>query len=67
MNNTQTLKQDMKDLALALMGDVQEAYDGGNPVEVYNALNRLKVGAESLKLLAETAEVLDYPDTPFNK
>lgn len=62
MSNNMTLKEQMKSLAHQMMHDVSDAYEDGNPVEAYNALQRLKVGAEGLEKLAQTAEILDYPE-----
>ncbi len=56
------LKEQMKALAHEMMEDVSDSYETGDPVQAYNALNRLKVGAEALHMLAMTAEQLDYPD-----
>jgi len=56
------LKDQMKALAHEMMEDVSDAYEGGDPVQAYNALNRLKVGSEAILMLAQAAEQLDYPD-----
>ncbi len=56
------LKEQMKALAHEMMEDVSDSYETGDPVQAYNALNRLKVGVEALHLLAMTATQLDYLD-----
>ena len=53
------LRIQMKDLAHALMGDVADQYEKNDPKELFNALQRLKTGAEAMKDLSATALVLD--------
>jgi len=54
-----TTKEQMKDLAKALLQDVNMHYEEGDYVKIFNSLNRLKTGAEAILALAQTAEILD--------
>ncbi len=49
-------------LTEALLTDVQDAYEAGKLNECFNALQRLKVGAEAVALLADT-----FPQKPETK
>ena len=54
-----TTKEQMKDLAKALLQDVNMHYEEGDYVKIFNSLTRLNTGAQAIKALAEAAAILD--------
>ena len=52
-NNTD---EQIKQVANALLRDAEEAYRNGDEVAFFKSLERMKVGAEALVLLAQVAE-----------
>ena len=48
--------EQIKQVANALLRDAEEAYRNGDEVAFFKSLERMKVGAEALVLLAQVAE-----------
>ena len=48
--------EQIKQVANALLRDAEEAYRNGDEVAFYKSLERMKVGAEALVLLAQVAD-----------
>ena len=57
MKDTKQTNEQIKQVANALLRDAEEAYRDGDEVAFFKSLERMKVGAEALVLLAE---VVDY-------
>ena len=54
--------EQIKQVANALLRDAEEAYRDGDEVAFFKSLERMKVGAEALLLLAQVADYTKEAD-----
>jgi hypothetical protein len=54
--------EQIKQVANALLRDAEEAYRDGDEVAFFKSLERMKVGAEALVLLAQVADYTKEAD-----
>ena len=54
--------EQIKQVANALLRDAEEAYRDGDEVAFFKSLERMKVGAEALVLLAQVADYTKETD-----
>lgn len=54
----QDITEQMEALASSLLEEVKEAYKNEDEVELYRALERLKIGAEAMSKLIEVDEYI---------
>jgi len=56
MKDTNQTNEQIKQVTNALLRDAEEAYRDGDEVAFFKSLERMKVGAEALVLLAQVSE-----------
>lgn len=56
MKDTKQTNEQIKQVTNALLRDAEEAYRDGDEVAFFKSLERMKVGAEALVLLAQVSE-----------
>jgi hypothetical protein len=62
MKDTNHTNEQIKQVTNALLRDAEEAYRDGDEVAFFKSLERMKVGAEALVLLAQVADYTKEAD-----
>ena len=62
MKDTNHTNEQIKQVTNALLRDAEEAYRDGDEVAFFKSLERMKVGAEALVLLAQVNAYMESAD-----
>lgn len=62
MKDTDNTNEQIKQVTNALLRDAEEAYRDGDEVAFFKSLERMKVGAEALVMLAQVNAYMEADD-----